>query len=482
MPRRATFGASVWISKVYEDDLADRAVIKGRLLPKNVRPPPLKESVHARMTRIRAQVGLAYSCFINVHPDSHVYISASNMKDKGSSALSLPEQNSLFLEIFHGEKDNVASSKGTVVLEDLGMDLETVKTISSVQMQRLVSDDMVAYDINIPVDNERRNVLRCTLTVIRGRADLYHGYGVEFLRKPFVESLHGKHVDKFCMNVVYFSFFFGSVSSVMSMIDIILSNNIDMTKAMRWLDFPEKVSVDSNGYNFLHYVAVCYPDTHLVHVVQILMSISLPESHADISKEVNKKYVKWIDTVTDKGETPLSLSILYANESAFHRFMNAEPSLSRILENGILAERYTNVNYAHLSQIKQFRDEEELKESAAKIQLTLKNKIVEMQQKKAAILQELLEVPIVPCAVEEVDKRQIREPFEMGQSGVQYFVATREIERRQFRELLEMRQSVVRYFSAVGDVEQRQIRERFQLRQSVVRYVPTQGKLKASNL
>ncbi|KAK3242653.1 hypothetical protein CYMTET_47676 [Cymbomonas tetramitiformis] len=328
------------------------------------------------------------------------------MKDKGSSALSLPEQNSLFLEIFHGEKDNVASSKGTVVLEDLGMDLETVKTSSSVQMQRLVSDDMVAYDINIPVDNERRNVLRCTLTVIRGRADLYHGYGVEFLRKPFVESLHGKHVDKFCMNVVYFSFFFGSVSSVMSMIDIILSNNIDMTKAMRWLDFPEKVSVDSNGYNFLHYVAVSYPDTHLVHVVQILMSISLPESHADISKEVNKKYVKWIDTVTDKGETPLSLSILYANESAFHRFMNAEPSLSRILENGILAERYTNVNYAHLSQIKQFRDEEELKESAAKIPLTLKNKIVEMQQKKAAILQELLEVPIVPCAASSKSKNR----------------------------------------------------------------------------
>ncbi|KAK3249300.1 hypothetical protein CYMTET_41245 [Cymbomonas tetramitiformis] len=328
------------------------------------------------------------------------------MKDKGSSAISFPGQESSWLEIFHGERDNVASSKGTVVLEDLGMDLETVKTSSSIQMQRLVSDDMVAYDINIPVDNERRNMLRCSLTVIRGRADLYHGYGVEFLQKPFIESLHGKHVDKFCMNVVFFSFLLGSVSSVMNMIDIILSNNIDMMKAMRWLNFPEKASVDSKGHNFLHYVALSHPDTRLVVFVRVIMSLSLPESHADNSKEVNKKYVKWMDTVTDKGETPLSLSILYAHESAFHEFMDAEPSLCRLLENGILAERYTNVNYAHLSHFKQFRDEREIKESAAKIQLTLKNKIVEMQQKKAAILKELLEVPIVPCAPSSKSKNR----------------------------------------------------------------------------
>ncbi|KAK3289564.1 hypothetical protein CYMTET_3001 [Cymbomonas tetramitiformis] len=328
------------------------------------------------------------------------------MNDKGSSVISYPGGEFSWHELIHGEKDNVESSKGTVVLTKLDLAVPGMRTDSSIKMQRLASDDMVAYNINIPVDKERRNMLRCTLTVIRGLADVYHGCGVEFLQKPFLESAHGKHVDKFCMNVVYFSFLFEAVSSVMSMIDIIRSNDIDMVGAMRWLDFPEKASVDSKGRNFLHNAALSHPEKNMVDMVRVVMTLSVPEGYADISKEVNKKYVKWIDTVTNEGETPLSLTILYAHESTFHEFMDTEPSLRCILKDEILAERYTNVDYAQYSHFEQFRDERELKKSAAKIQLTLKNKIVEMQHKRDALLDELLEDPIVPCVSSSESKKR----------------------------------------------------------------------------
>ncbi|KAK3255128.1 hypothetical protein CYMTET_35601 [Cymbomonas tetramitiformis] len=104
------------------------------------------------------------------------------------------------------------------------------------------------------------------------------------------------------MNVVYFSAEFSVTVPVMRLL-----------RLLRWLNFPEKCSKSTNGYNFLHFAAVGFLDSAMMKVIRTIMLSSVPKHHPNISKEVQRKYRKWLDTTAFTGQTPLIVSVMHAN-------------------------------------------------------------------------------------------------------------------------------------------------------------------------
>ncbi|KAK3257547.1 hypothetical protein CYMTET_33377 [Cymbomonas tetramitiformis] len=221
------------------------------------------------------------TCLLRVYPDTHVYVSYK-IGHAGDSIIAWHDDSPLWREITESDVGRGDVVVGEVLLRSVDFENGSGKSWSErTRRKSSLSSGSVSYEITIPSGSRLGKRLKCTLTLISGKAELFYGDDVNVMDRSFKESFHGRHSDQFCMNVLYFSCFFACAESVTNLIEILNAANVDLDKAMRWVWTPQNAIVGPNGHNFLHYTAMCFWEPKLARVISKLMQLVLRSTTSD---------------------------------------------------------------------------------------------------------------------------------------------------------------------------------------------------------
>eukprot|EP00854_Cymbomonas_tetramitiformis_P001062 gene1062-1609_t len=299
----------------------------------------------------------SFFCFttstcVKMYPDTHVYVSYK-IGHAGDSIIAWHDDSPLWREITESDVGRGDVVVGEVLLRSVDFENGSGKSWSErTRRKSSLSSGSVSYEITIPSGSRLGKRLKCTLTLISGKAELFYGDDVNVMDRSFKESFHGRHSDQFCMNVLYFSCFFACAESVTNLIEILNAANVDLDKAMRWVWTPQNAIVGPNGHNFLHYTAM-----------------------------------RWLDATSSDGETPLSTAVLCTNYTAVSEFLKFKPSLYPMIKDDRITSRYTQPKTGVWAVI---RNEDETAEANAKVQAMLSSFINEARISSEVAVQDLL--------------------------------------------------------------------------------------------